>query len=357
MRFLFTILFSFFVQNAFAQVTGGESVYQFLRLPSSARSTGMGGLCVSNPSQDLALSFSNPALLRPLFANQLAINQNFYTAGSSFTTAMYAGLHAKSNTMFAGGITLMDHGRMVYTNAQGQSGATLLAKELCIQASASRLYKTKWRYGASLKFVNSQLGDVQSAGLMADAGLVYFDTSKQIYVGMLVKNIGFQLNKYNANGSQEPLPFDMQIGISKKFIKAPFRLNAIIHHLYQWNIQYDNPADRTNTSFFGNEDTLVKTNYVDQAFRHFNFGVDLVLGKKIEVNIGYSHQRRQELALKEKLGFAGFSFGVGLNLPKMQINYGRNVYNLAGNYNVLGINFKMNELFGIGKKGNTAGWY
>jgi hypothetical protein len=349
MRIVLTLFFFTIYSFCTAQVTGGESIYQFLRLSNSAHATGMGGMIVSNPSEDVAFAFANPALLRPSLHNQLSINQNFFITGSSYSNTMYASYSPKLKTTFAGGISYMNHGKITATNYFGQTLNNVMATEICAQISASKSYKKKWRGGASLKFVNSQLADLQSAGLMADAGVIYFDTAKQLYIGMLAKNIGFQFNKYSTQSGSEPLPFDMQLGISKKFLKAPFRLNAIVHHLYQWDIRYDNPADKVDNSFFGNTDTAVNTYFADKLFRHFNFGVDLLLGKRLELNVGYSHQRRGELALKEKLGMAGFSFGVGLNFPKFNLHYGRNVYNLAGTNNEIGINFKMKEMFGLGK--------
>jgi hypothetical protein len=356
MKIFIACIFCCCMYPVFAQVTGGESVYQFLRLPQSAHASGMGGMVVCNPSDDVSFGFQNPALLRPSLHNQLSINQNFQLAGSSITNMMYAKHVDKYNTTFAAGITYCNYGKIKAAYSNGVVYNELYAADVALQVSASKLYKTKWRYGASLKMVNSQLGSINSIGAMADAGLVYFDTVKQIYFGMVAKNIGFQLTKYSTQSGNEPLPFDMQVGFSKKFIKAPFRINAILHHLYQWDIRYDNPLDRVDNSFFGNTDTTSGNNFADKLFRHLNVGVDLLLGKRLEVNVGYSHQRRTELGLKEKLGLAGFSFGIGLHLPKLDVHYARNVYNMAGNYNQIGINLRMKELFGLGKSAN-GNWY
>jgi hypothetical protein len=347
MKFYWFIITTFFAIPVVAQITGGESIYQFMRLPNSAHSSAMGGIVVCNPSDDVSFGFSNPALIRPGMHNQLAVNQNFYLANSSYTNAMYAHHSAKINTTFAGGISFMNYGIMNLTNAIGQITNRLTSTALNMQVSASKNYKQKWRYGAALKFVNSQLAFQQSAGLMADAGLQYFDTINQLYIGMVAKNIGFSFNNYT--NVSEPLPFDMRIGLTKKFIKAPFRINVIMHHLYQWDIRYDNPADNINSSFFGSTDTVAKNYFADKLFRHFNFGIDMLLGKRLEINIGYSHQRRAELALKDKLGFAGFSLGANFIFPKFQLHYARNIYALAGNYNEVGVNFKLKETFGIGK--------
>jgi hypothetical protein len=349
MRILSFHFFLLLSATSFAQVTGGESVYQFLRLSNSAHASALAGMVVCNPSPDVAFGFGNPALLRPGLHNQISLNQNFQIAGTSVTNAIYASHSNKLKTTFAAGITYVNYGKIRATYANGVIYNELFASDVNLQISASKSYKKNWRYGATLKFVSSQLAGNNSLGLISDAGIVYFDTAKQLYFGLVAKNFGVQLSKYNTQSGYEPLPFDLQIGISKKFLKAPFRLNAIAHHLYQWDIRYDNPLDRVDNSFFGNTDTATGNNFADKLFRHFNFGVDLLLGKRIEINVAYSHQRRSELGLKEKLGLAGFSLGIGLHLPKLDVYYARNTYNIAGNYNEIGINLKFKELFGIGK--------
>jgi len=53
---------------------------------------------------------------------------------------------------------------------------------------------------------------------------------------------------------------------------------------------------------------------------------------------------------------AGFSFGAGLNLNKLQVRYARSYYASAGAYNELGLSFQLNKFFGIGKKTEPWGW-
>jgi hypothetical protein len=53
---------------------------------------------------------------------------------------------------------------------------------------------------------------------------------------------------------------------------------------------------------------------------------------------------------------SGFSFGGGLYLNKFTIHYAQSYYHLAGAYNELGINIKLNDLFGIGTMGDKINW-
>ena len=47
----------------FAQTTAGNAVYQFLKLPSTAKATSLGGLNISSIGNDLGLAMTQPALL------------------------------------------------------------------------------------------------------------------------------------------------------------------------------------------------------------------------------------------------------------------------------------------------------
>lgn len=332
--------------NAFAQSLGGERTMQFLQLSNSAHVTAMGGLVVSNPSDDIQLAAYNPALLRPSMHNQLYVGHNFFFAGTQISTAHYASLHKKSNTMFAGGLTFLQHGNLTRTDANGTVLGNFNANEFVAQVQASRYYKKNWRYGAGIKFANSKIAEFGSMAILADAGLYYYDSTKLFSFAATAKNFGAQIKKYNKDNPSEPMPFDLQMGVSKKFAKAPFRLNMMAHSLYAWDIRYSNPADAQNTLLFGTDSNAKVENFtVDKIFRHVNFSTDILLGKNLELIVGYSHRRRKELVIANKPGIVGFSFGLHLKLKKLDITYGRSNFHIAGPYNEISINMNMKDLF------------
>ena len=137
----------------------------------------------------------------------------------------------------------------------------------------------------------------------------------------------------------------------------PLRLMVNMHHLYEWDIRYDNPAD-VQTSLLGGTDTTTTTKryFGEKLMRHFIFAAELTLAKRLTVTAAYNYLRRSEMLVKDKPALAGFSFGAGLYLNKFQIHYARSYYSLAGAYNEIGLNMQLNQLFGIGKFGNKVGW-
>jgi hypothetical protein len=145
------------------------------------------------------------------------------------------------------------------------------------------------------------------------------------------------------------MPIDLQIGITKRFKKAPFSLQALAHHLYEWDIRYNNPADQTNNQLLlGDTSTTNKSYFADKLFRHFIFAAELNLGKRVEISMGYNHMRRAELALSEKKGMSGFSYGAGLYLNKFTLHFARSYYHISGPYNELGLSIQLNQLIGSG---------
>ncbi len=343
-------------QSSQAQVTGGQYALEFLRLPNSPHITALGGINVCNPDQDISFALQNPALMRPGLHNQLGLNYNAYYAGIHIMNLGYGYHSQKLNTSFVLGVQNIDYGKFTQTDFNSSIQGEVRANDIAISLGASRAYKDRWRYGADIKLANSILVGNSAMALLADVGVVYYDTANLLTIGATAKNMGVMLKNYN--GQSEPLPFDLQIGLSKRFKHLPLRLMVTLHHLYEWDVRYNNPADITQTSLFGAADTTTKEKsyFADKLFRHFIFGGEFLLGKRIAVSIGYNHMRRGELALKEKQALSGFSFGIGLYLGKVQVHYGRSYYNVAGAYNEFGFNFALNKLLGFGKGGEKIHW-
>lgn len=348
-----------------AQVTGGKYAMEFLRMSNSPHISALGGINVSNPEQDISFALQNPSLMRESLHNQLGISYNSYYAGINIMNLNY-GYHMPTiKTSFLLGVQYLNYGNFTQTDDLGNIYGDFKANDYAITFGASRQYKERWRYGAALKWAHSSLYNKTASALLADIGINYVDTANQITVGAVAKNIGFMMKKYNPDNSAEPLPFDLQIGISKKFKHLPLRVMATLHHLYEWDIRYNNPADIETTSLFGTADTTgadSKSYFADKLFRHFIFDAELTLGKRLAITVGYNHLRRGELKLADKPALAGFSFGASLYLNKFQIHYARSYYHVSGAYNEFGLNFQMNKLINLGKtaKGNWnadyGGW-
>jgi len=351
---LFCLLFSL---TGAAQVTGGEHVFEFLNLPQSPHISALGGANVSNADADVSLALQNPAQMRPVMHNELSLSYNSYYSGISIANLAYGYHSPKLNTSFILGIQYLNYGTFDAYDNIGNPTGSFRANDFSISLGASHSYLERWRYGGAIKLAHSSYADKVASGLLADIGITYTDTANLIVLGATAKNIGFMVQHF-AGSPAEPLPFDLQLGISKRFAHLPLRVMATMHHLYEWDIRYNNAADIESSSLLSTTDSsdYTKAHFGDKLLRHFIFAAELSLGKSLTLGVAYNHLQRGELVIKDKTGVAGFSFGVGVNLKKFQVHYARRYYHIAGAYNEFGLTMNLNKL-GIAKGANFNAAY
>lgn len=330
------------LQSASAQVLGGKSVFPFLDLPVSPYQTALGGISTSQQHNDLSLALSNPALLRPGMHTHLQANYTAYFADVNYGHCMIGYDVPKLQTTFAGSVQYVHYGTITQTDAAGNVLGTFSPRDIAWQLSASRRYLGRWYYGISLKFIQSRYQQYRSSGLAADVGITYQDTARQLQVGLVARNMGSQLRTYVA-GEQEPLPFDLQIGISKKLEHLPLQLSATLHHIYQFDIRYADPAFENGTDIPEGDTTGGGSYTFDKIFRHFVLAAEWEIGRYVVLNISYNHLRRQELANSQQKGLSGFAAGIGIITKKIQLRYARAYYQRANALNQLGINVPLQE--------------
>lgn len=341
-----------------AQIVGGKRAFEFLNLSNSAHVTALGGLAPAQPTQDVTLAWQNPAFYRPGLHNQLAFNYNMYYADIKVANFNYAYHSPKLNTTFGGGVQQVNYGTFSAFDERETYLGEVRASDMVIHLSASRSYFDRWRLGATLKYAHSVLAERNAGAILGDIGLSYVDTTNKVTVGLVARNIGFMTQKYNPMLPAEPLPFDINIGLTKELQHLPLKVFVVLHHLYQWDIRYNNPADKKKNVFL-NDSTASddKSYFVDKLFRHVNLGAELTLGKRLSLTLAYNHLRRAELATFETKGMAGFSMGAGLYLNKLQLHFGRSIMATAGAYNEFGLNIYLDRFIrGKAQDVRTNSW-
>lgn len=348
-------IFLLFLVPVYGQVLGGKHVFSFLDLPPAPQVTALGSINAAIQSNDLSAAFLNPALLRPSMHTHLQVNYADYFAGVSYSHVM-AAYHVRSiNTTFATSLQFVNYGNVAETDAAGNVLGSFKPVDMSWQVSAARQYLDRWHYGLTLKYIRSRYQQYRSTGFSADFGLAYQDTATGWQAGLVAKNMGSQLKSYGAKG-QEPLPFDLQVGVSKKLEHVPLQLSATLHHIYQFDIRYADPASEEG-QVIENGDTLsTGGGTADKIFRHFVLAAQFTVGKHVELTAGYNHLRRQELALLQSKGMSGFSFGIGVLVARLQLRYARSMYQNANAFNHFGINIPLNQWTGLGTLGERIGW-
>jgi hypothetical protein len=186
-----------------------------------------------------------------------------------------------------------------------------------------------------------------------DAGVLYTDSAKLFTASVLVKNLGFQLKKYDGSDPDD-LPFDLQIGFSKRLEKAPMSFSVTAQRVHQFDINYNDTSFNNENGF---PDNSRKKFSLDKLLNHFVLATTVYLGDRVEVIAGYNFLRRKELNIGNAgNGLNGFSLGAGVMLGKLNIRYARAYYQSNTAMNQFGLNLKLNEYFGLGKFGKQVGW-
>ena len=339
------------MQDLYGQTLGGQTTYNFLRLPPAPQAAATGGLNIAQQSNDLSLAFQNPALLSKSMHTHTALNFNRMYAGVTNQHWMMAYHHPRLQTTFAAGIYYFDYGNIAQTDASGNTLGAFRPRDYAIQVSASKDYLDHWRLGVSLKYIVSNYLLFRSRALAMDVGLLYRDTVNFLQVSVLASNMGAQLKTYA--GQTEELPFDLRVGISKKLANAPIQFSATYHHLQQFNILY-------NDTVFNNDNLLSNRRAgftMENLLQHFVLGAQVMVGERIELSAGYNFLRRAELNVPNAAnGLNGFGMGVGVLLPKLHLRYARSYYQNNTALNQLGITLPLNQYFGFGKWGESIGW-
>jgi len=343
--------FSFFISTyiAVAQI-GGDNVYEFLNLPASARITALGGNPIAIQDSDISLAFSNPAALNEQMHNQLSFNQNFHVAGIRNGYAAYGRFIEKWQSTAHIGIQYINYGDFQAADEFGNIVGTFEASETAVTLGIGRQLYERMSVGANVKFVSSRFEAYNSFGIASDLSALYHVADKGFTATFLFKNIGGQLSTYR-DGNREDIPFEIQLGLSKKLTHLPFRFGITAQHLQQWNLLYDNPNSEENTFFLGEPVVDNSNDFVDNLFRHLVFNGEFLFGKAevVALRFGYNHLLKKELSINSLRSLAGFSGGMGIKIKRFRFSYGVGVYHIGGSTNHLSIATNLGE-FGKGRR-------
>jgi hypothetical protein len=345
--YLLAPLSIFLFLNTTAAQIGGLSTFSFIKNSPSARISALGQSQIALKDDDLALGYTNPALLNPLMHKALTLNYESRLGGSNNSFVAGAFNIEKLKMTFSTGIFYDNYGTFKQTDEFGNLEGEFKAREYAIHVGAGRQINERFSVGTNLKFISSQLESYGSYGLAFDLSGAYVNPEKKLGMTILLKNVGLQLKNYVSDGSRETLPYDLQIGFSKKLARAPFRFSLAAVDLLRWNIRYTNPLDN-DVTLLGEQATEPSSfsKGTDNLFRHLRFGGEIALGKNenFRVRIGYNHQTRKEMTLQSIRSSAGFSFGAGVRVAKFRIDYGYAVQHLAGGRNHITLSTNLSAL-------------
>ncbi len=325
--------------QSFAQ-SGGYVAYSFLNEPNSARVAALGSNFLTIHDNDLSLAYANPSLITPQMHNNLSLNFVDDFAGLTYGFAAYGFNSAKLGS-FAGTMQFYNYGKSDLTNELGNNEGQFNAGEYAFNMGWGRMLDSVFSIGANFKMIYSGLETYNSLGLAVDVAGSYVP-NETFCASLVFRNIGTQLTAYSSYG-MEPLPFEIQAGISKKLAHVPFRYSILLQHLQKWDLSYADPNAPVDP-FTGEvtEESGIDV-FADNLMRHIVIGGEFIPAKFLSIRLGYNYLRRQEMKVVSKPGTVGFSWGIGLKVSKFNFSYSRAAVHLVGSPNYISVSTNLGE--------------
>lgn len=292
-----------------------RSAYNFLRLPVSAHAAALGGDNITIIDDDQMLIFSNPALLASVSDKTISLSYMNYMAGTSMAGAAFNRV-VKEKASWAASAQYIGYGTMKQTGIDGTQLGEFSAKYIAVAGYFSYMLSERIVGGITAKFVTSYIGNYSSIGMGVDLGLNYYDPDHDWSVSLVGKNLGGQLKAYD--DEYDPMPIDIQLGVSKRFAHTPFRVSATLVDLNHWNYKFTN---------------------------HLVVGIDAALSESIWLGAGYNFRRANEMNIDDADGGgthgAGLSFGAGLNLQRFKLNIAYGKYHVSSTSLMLNVGYTL----------------
>ena len=311
---LFVFLMMLGISSLHAQ-NESQTEYNFLRLPVSAHAAALGGDNITLIENDEALIFHNPALLTSVNDKTINLNYMNYMSGANMASASFNSI-VKERASWAVSAQYVNYGKMKEVDENNVQTGEFSAKDLSFAGYFSYMLANRLTGGISARLITSYLGSYNSIGFGVDLGLNYYDSDHEWSLALVLKNLGGQLKAYHDNF--ERMPFDIQMGVTKRFTGTPFRLHA----------------------------TLVDLNHLDYKFlNHVVVGADVLLTESIWIGGGYNFRRADEMKITTTNGSsshgAGLSLGAGLNLERFKLNLAYGKYHVSSSSLVLNVAYEL----------------
>lgn len=292
-----------------------QTAYNFLRLPVSAHVAALGGNNITITDDDPTMIFHNPAMLGGVSDKSLNLNYMTYMEGTMVGSASFVRAWGDRGT-WGVSTSYMDYGSMRQTTADNIQTGEFSAKDIMLGGSVAYSLSTLFTGGITAKIISSSIAGYNSMAVAVDLGINYFDEAQGLSLSAVARNLGGQIDAYDEDF--EKIPFDLQVGISKKMAMAPLRFSATLNNLHDWD---------------------------DSFIHHLAIGADIFLSDNIYIAGGYNFRRNKEMRISDGEGEsshgAGLSFGGGVQLERFKLNVAYAKYHVSVSSLLINVSYSL----------------
>lgn len=324
--------------GAFSQL-GGQYTYGLLNLNTSARSGALGGSLIASNNPDISIVNENPAYLGMGLDNQLNLSYINYFADIQYGRVAYSFKTEKYGS-FATGLFYLNYGDFIEANEYGEITGEFQAAEYTFDLSWGFRVDSVLSVGVNVRPIYSVFERYSSWGIATDVAVLYLSPGKLTSAALLIRNFGTQLSTYYSP-DKEPIPFEIMAGVTQKIKHAPFRLSFTFRNLQKFDIDVILPDDDTDPS---SGKKLYDSNIREIASKgldHLIAAVEFVPGKVINIRFGYNFRSRDELKLGTRNTASGLTFGFGLKLGEIRLDYALANYHVSGLSHLMTLSSKL----------------
>lgn len=314
-RLFYIVLLASLAMTGWAE--DSQRVMTFLKIPTSAHASALGGDNISIIEDDATLALSNPALLASVSHKTVSLGYMNYMSGVNMGTAGYTHV-VNDKTTVGGSIQYINYGTLKQRDVNNNDLGNFSPMDIVFEPMLSYTLAKNLVGGVGGKFIYSKLGDYTSTAAAIDLGLNYYDSDIDFSASIALKNLGGQLSAYN--DEYENLPTDVMIGVTKGLGETmPFRISLTMSDLGHWNYSF---------------------------LQHACIGVDLLLTPQFYIAGGYNLRRAHEMKVSdgtdgESSHGAGLSVGAGLSLERFNLDVSYGKYHVSSSSLMVNLGFKL----------------
>lgn len=307
------LLFSALVLPTLSKGQEYGSVFNFLKLPTSAHSTALGGTNISIIEDDASLLFQNPALIANVSDRSMNLNFMTYMRGSKTGSASYVGIQGERGT-WAVGTQFVGYGSMKETLETGEVLGDFKALDMALSGLYTYNLSEHWAGGVTGKMLYSRYAGYSSFGMAVDLGLNYYDEEHDLSLSAVAANLGGQLKAFGDD--HEALPFNLLLGFTKSMGHAPLRFSVTMTDITRWSSKYYNHVSK-------------KPKGGSILMNHFCVGLDIIPIDQFYVSMGYNFRRAYEMKAASSSHAAGLTFGAGINIKRFKLGVAYAKYHVS----------------------------
>lgn len=307
------------IVNTNAQLSS-RTIFPFLDIPSGARVSALGGYANALATASPEMLVNNAAYLTLVPSNTYSISYLNHLADINYSSA-YSSFSLPTSGNIGVGVRYMGYGDLQRIDNRGEVLEDISAYDAALSVTYADTIGGL-RYGITFDAIRSRYDEVSSTALAFSMGVLYINQAQDFTLGFSAHNVGGQVSNFTSNDysifdpNNEPLPLDIRLGVSQKLQYLPLRIMATFHSLQQFQMPISTQIEEPN--------------FTQNLFRHVVMSGEFLFSESFNFRLGYDHYRHEQLKSDEQFDLSGVSFGFGLIIKDISIDFARNSWSDIG---------------------------